>query len=305
MGITIITFIIVFVLIGSAGLLIAVRGGMTARLSAVIAPETVGDSWLNWLRPRRAGESIRAALQPFDRVLPKSPQDVSIAQRRLIRAGYRDDSHLRIFYGCKVVVPVALALLVAISGVTNYIAPFMAYALAFGLGYLAPDFWLGRKITNRQTEILFSLPDFLDLLVVCVEAGLSMDQALARTVAELRPSQPEMSDEMGLVILEQRAGRPRADAWKNLAERVDLQVIRTLVSAILQADQFGTSISRTLRIYSDSLRIRRRQEVEEKAAKTAVKLVFPLVFFIFPSLFIVTLGPSLLVMGDAVEKYLK
>jgi tight adherence protein C len=304
MGLAVFTFIVIFVLIGSAGLLITWRVGAASRLSEAIA-DTHGESWLKWFKPRRAGESIRAVIQPFDRILPKSPQEVSVAQKRLIRAGYREDAHLRILYGSKVVVPLALVVLVAFGGVTNYFSPFIAYAMALGLGYLAPDFWLGRRITARQLEIRLGLPDFLDLMVVCIEAGLSMDQALSRTAEELRPSQPEISDEMGLVILEQRAGRPRVDAWRNLAERVDLEVIRTLVGAIIQADQFGTSIAKTLRIYSDGMRVKRRQDVEEKAAKTAVKLVFPLVFFIFPALFIVALGPSILVMSDAVEKFLK
>jgi len=305
MALALVTFIAVFVLIGSAGLLLAWRAGIASRLSVAIAPEGDRISWLDRLSPDRAGESIRAAIEPFDRVLPKSPQEVSVTQKRLIRAGYREDSSLRIFHGTKVLVPIALAILVAVCGVTNYLNPFMAYAMALGLGYLAPDFWLGNRITKRQTNIRLGLPDFLDLLVVCVEAGLSLDQSISRTVEELRPSQPEISDEMGLVVLEQRAGRPRVDSWRNLAERVDLEVMRTLVAALIQADQFGTSISKTLRVYSDGLRVRRRQDVEEKAAKTAVKLVFPLVFFIFPSLFIVALGPSLLVMADAVEKYLK
>jgi len=304
MGLALITFIAVFVLIGSAGLLFALRAGMTARLSVAIAPEG-RESWLNRLRPGRAGESILAAIQPFDRVLPKSPQEVSVAQKRLIRAGYREDAHLRIFHGSKVVVPIVLVLLVTFSGITESFNPFIAYVMAIGLGYLAPDFWLGNRIAKRQTEIRLSIPDFLDLMVVCIEAGLSIDQALVRTSDELRPTHPELSDETGLVSLEQRAGRPRVDAWRNLAERVDLEIVRTLVGAIIQADQFGTSIAKTLRIYSDGLRVKRRQDVEEKAAKTAVKLVFPLVFFIFPALFVVTLGPSLLVMVDAVERYLK
>jgi tight adherence protein C len=305
MALTVFTFIAVFVLIGSAGLLLVYRAGIKSRLSVAIAPEAEGLSWLDRLSPDRAGESIRAAIEPFDRVLPKSPQEVSVVQKRLIRAGYREDSFPRIFYGTKVVVPIALTILVAVCGVTNYFSPFIAYAMALGLGYLVPDFWLGHQIAKRQTEIRLGLPDFLDLLVVCVEAGLSIDLALARTAEELRPSQPEISDEMGLVILEQRAGRPRMDSWRNLAERVDLDVVRALVGALIQADQFGTSISKTLRIYSDGLRVRRRQDVEERAAKTPVKLVLPLVFFIFPSLFIVALGPSFLVMADAVDKYLK
>jgi len=305
MGLALITFIGIFALILAGGMLAASRVDLTSRLAAAIAPHSIADSWLSRLRPGRAKESIQAVVQPFDRVLPKSPQEVSVAQKRLIRAGYREDAHLRILYGSKVLVPIALALFVFISGVSEIFSPFIAYAMALGLGYLVPDFWLGRQIAKRQTAIRLGLPDFLDLLVVCIEAGLSMDQAMARTTKELGTAQPEISDEMGLVLLEQRAGRPRVDAWRNLAERVDIDVVKSLVGAIIQADQFGTSIAKTLRIYSEGLRTKRRQDVEEKAAKTAVKLVFPLVFFIFPALFIVTLGPSILVMADAVEKYLK
>jgi tight adherence protein C len=305
MGLALVTFIAVFVLVGSAGLLIAWRTAMAARLTTAIAGDAQSESWLDRLRPKRAGKSIQAVIEPFDRVLPKSPQEVSVTQKRLIRAGYREDSYLRIFYGSKVLVPIVMTVLVAVGGITQYFNPVMAYIMALGLGYLAPDFWLGHRIAVRQTEIRLGLPDFLDLMVVCVEAGLSIDQAISRAAEELRYSQPEISDEMGLVVLEQRGGRPRADTWKNLAERVDLEVVRTLVTAIIQADQFGTSISKTLRVYSDGLRVKRRQEVEEKAAKTAVKLVLPLVCFIFPTLFIVALGPSLLVMAEAVEKFLK
>jgi tight adherence protein C len=138
-----------------------------------------------------------------------------------------------------------------------------------------------------------------------MEAGLSLDQALSRTLDELQASQPEITDEMTLLILEQRAGKPRVDSWKSLVERVDIEIVRTLAAAIVQADQFGTSITRTLRVYSDGLRVRRRQQVEELAAKTSVKLVFPLVFFIFPTLFIVALGPSMLAIQDSFAKYFK
>ena len=142
-------------------------------------------------------------------------------------------------------------------------------------------------------------------MVVCIEAGLSLDYGLDRAAKEMQAGQPEISDEFGLVILEQRAGRPRVDAWRNLAERVDLDVVRTLTSSVIQADQFGTSIAKTLRVYSDGLRIQRRQQVEELAAKTAVKLVFPLVLFIFPPLFIIALGPAALSMVETFNKVLK
>lgn len=304
MGIALFAFIAIFVLIGSAGLLISFRAGMSQRVSAAIAPDHHHENWIDTLK-KRPKESIKAVVQPFDKILPKTAQEVSVAQKRLMRAGYRDDSHLRIFYGSKVLVPLVFCAVFALSGASRYFNPLMLYVSALGLGYLAPDFWIGRRIKRRQTNIRLALPDFLDLMVVCVEAGLSLDQGLARTAEELRSGHPQISDEMGLLILEQRAGRPRADAWRNLAERVDLEVIRTLVGSIIQADEFGTSIAKTLRIYADGLRIQRRQEVEELAAKTPVKLVFPLVFFIFPTLFIVALGPSILALQDSVAKYLK
>jgi tight adherence protein C len=305
MGIALFAFIAVFLLIASAGLFVFYRAGMTQRLAVAISPDTEQETWLSRLRPNRARASIKAAVQPFDRVLPKSPQEVSVAQQRLIRGGLREDGHLRVFYGTKVLLPMFLCVVVAVGGVTSQMSPFYAYTLALAVGYLLPDFWLGRRIKQRQTNIRLALPDFLDLMRICIEAGLSLDQALARTTDETRTSHPEIADEMGLVTLEQRAGRPRIEAWRNLADRIDLEVIRTLVSAIVQADQFGTSIAKTLRIYSENLRTQRRQQIEEIAAKMAVKLVFPLVFFIFPSIFVVALGPSLLAISDSFNKYFK
>src|SRR5262249_40050302 len=149
---------------------------------------------------------------------------------------------------------------------------FFVYGAAIGLGYLAPDFWLGKRIKRRQMAVRLGLPEILDLMVICIEAGLSVDQATARTTEELRISQPAISDELGLVILEQRAGRTRADAWKNLADRVEIDVIRDLVAVLVQADQFGTSVAKNLRVYSDTLRTKRKQQLEEIAAKTTVKL---------------------------------
>jgi tight adherence protein C len=302
-GIALVTFVGVFVLIVSGGLLVFFRLGMMQRLSAAIAPGEERRAWWTWMRPSQAGESIQSAIQPFDRVLPKSPLEVSVAQQRLMHAGFREDKHLRVFYGLKVLLPVWFCMLVAVSDVTNALSPLYAYALAVAGGYLAPDFWLGRRIKQRRENIQMALPDFLDLMTVCVEAGLSMDQALQRTTDEMRTSSPEIADEMGLVSLEQRAGRPRTEAWKNLAGRVDLDVLRTLVTAIIQADQFGTSIAKTLRTYAEGLRTRRRQQVEELAAKMAVKLVFPLVVFIFPAIFVVALGPSLLAIQEQFLKY--
>jgi tight adherence protein C len=303
MGVAFFAFVTIFLLIGSAGLLIFYREAMLQRLSQAIAPQTKGS------RPSRsamdrAGTSIKAAIQPFEKVLPKSPQEVSVVQKRLIRAGLREDSYVKIFYGAKVLAPVALCLLATVTGMSRN-NPFFVYPMALALGYLIPDFWLGRRIAKRQLNMRLGVPDFLDLMVVCIEAGLSLDAALTRSVDELRSGQPELSDEFGLVLLEQRAGRPRVDAWRNLAERVDIDIIRTLTASLIQADQFGTSIAKTLRVHSETLRIQRRQRVEELAAKTAVKLVFPLVLFIFPSLFVVVLGPAAISISESFQKYFK
>ena len=296
-------FTAIFVLISSAGLLIFYREAMGRRLAEAISPQREKKG-VSWFRMDRAGASLKAVVQPFDKILPKSPLEVSVLEQRLIRAGLREESYVSSVNGAKVVVPILLCALVLVSGATRYFSPFLAYLMALGLGYLAPDFWLGRRIKSRQMQVRLGLPDFLDLMVVCIEAGLSLDYAVDRATKELAASQPAICDEFGLVLLEQRAGRPRADAWRNLAERVDMDVIRTLTSSVIQADQFGTSIAKTLRVYSETLRIQRRQRVEELAAKTAVKLVFPLVLFIFPPLFIVALGPAALAMVDTFKRVL-
>ena len=203
----------------------------------------------------------------------------------------------------RLLVPALLCILATVTQVYTY-APLFVYALAAGLGFMAPDFWLSNRISARQLKLRLGLPEALDLIVICVEAGLSMDKATMRTSEELRISQPAIADELNLVYLEQRAGRPRGEAWKHLGDRTDVDNIRSLASILIQADKFGTSIGKTLRAHSETLRTRRRQDAEEQAAKTTVKLVFPLVLFIFPSLFVVTLGPSMIIMFEGFAKYL-
>jgi tight adherence protein C len=210
---------------------------------------------------------------------------------------------LSFFYGTKVLVPLTLCAIVFATGIAQQ-SPIVFYAVALGLGYLAPDFWLGKKISARQKKIKMGLPDVLDLLVICVEAGLGIDQATARTAQELTAAQPAVADELSIVVLEQRAGRPRDDAWRHMAERTDVDTVRNLVSMLVQSEQFGTSIAKTLRTHSDTLRVQRIQQVEEMAAKTTIKLIFPLVFFIFPCLFLVTLGPAVILMSESFKEFL-
>jgi tight adherence protein C len=296
MGFAAFTFLVIFLLIASGGLLLFYRAAMLQRISTVVTPRARQAGGLFGALQRHV--SVGGMVQQFQRVLPRSQAEVSVTQQRLIRAGYRNDSAVNVFYGAKVLVPVGFFLLVMVSGLSSY-NPFIAYALALGVGFLAPDFWLGRKIAKRQARIRLGLPDVLDLLVICMEAGQSLDQATARTGEELRWAQPQLSDELGVVVLEQRAGRARADSWKHFAERTGVDSVRNLVSVLVQAEQFGTSIAKTLRIHSDTLRTQRRQKVEEQAAKTSVKLVFPLVFFIFPSIFLVILGPAAIIITDS------
>jgi tight adherence protein C len=289
MGFAIFAFIIVFLLIAGSGLFLSNRSEMLQRISDVINPHPKQKSLLSAIQ--QAGLSVSGVVERFDNILPKSQAEISVVRQRLIRAGYRKESTVKVFYGSKVLVPLLLCALALVTGFASF-SPFFVYVLALGLGFLAPDFWLGRRIATRQRRIRRGLPDVLDLLVICIEAGLSLDQATARTAVELKAAQPELCDELGIVVLEQRAGRPRSDAWRHLAERTDIDCVRVLVSMLIQTEQFGTSISKMLRIHGDTLRTQRVQAVEEAAAKTTIKLLFPLVLFIFPSLFLVTLGPA-------------
>jgi tight adherence protein C len=190
-----------------------------------------------------------------------------------------------------------LCVVVTATGFYRF-SPIFVFGLAVTLGYLLPDFVLDHLIKARGDALRLGLPELLDLLVVCLEAGLSLDQALLRATDELRSTFPAISDELGLVLLEVRAGRPRVDAWRTLADRTNVSAIRQLVSIFVQSDQFGTGISRTLRTHSEVMRTRRRQHVEELASKTAVKLVFPLLLFIFPSIWVVSLGPAIITIVD-------
>jgi tight adherence protein C len=301
MGFAAFTFLFLFLLIASGGLILFYREAMIQRISAVITPRPKQGSLRDTIE--QTGFTLGNIVERFERVVPKSTAEMSVVQQRLIRAGYRSDSAVKLFYGAKFLVPLALCLLAFTTGVGNY-SPFFVYLVAIGLGFLLPDFWLSNRISARQARIRRGLPDVLDLLVICIEAGLSLDQAVSRTAEELSLAQPAVCDELSIVVLEQRAGLHRAEAWRHFAERTNVESVRNLVSVLVQSEKFGTSIAKTLRIHSDTLRTQRRQKVEEQAAKTTVKLVFPLVFFIFPSLFLVTLGPAAITVMESFDKYL-
>lgn len=241
--------------------------------------------------------NIEKVFEPLSKLIPKSPGEVSSTRKKLMRAGYRNKSAITIFYGIKVAViilaPLLLFLASRFRGMATENLIFSLFACV-GAGYIIPDFILSTRVKARQERIQLSLPDALDLMVVCVEAGLGLDQAILKTSEELRVTHPDICDELNLVNLELRAGKPRKEALKNLADRTGVDDINGLVSMLIQTDRFGTSIAQSLRVHSDSLRTKRRQRAEERAHKVSVKLVFPLVFLIFPAMFVIILGPGII-----------
>ena len=236
-------------------------------------------------------ERIEQALDPLSKAIPLSPSDVSRTRRWLIQAGYRDPRHLTVYVGSRLAC--AFVALVAVLAGSGFDSPILLVSVT-AFGFFLPRFALKRKIQHRQHRIKLGLPDALDLTVICVEAGLALDQAMMRVGQDLHHAHPELSDEFHLVNLEMRAGKPRAEALRNLVERTGVDDIRSLVGTLIQTDRFGTSVAQALRVHSDSLRTERRQRAEEQAAKTTIKMVIPLVLFVLPSIIFVTLGPAVI-----------
>ncbi|MGE0444270.1 MAG: type II secretion system F family protein [Vicinamibacterales bacterium] len=235
-------------------------------------------------------QALIAAFKRLGEMAPKSASEIGSLQRKLLAAGYRRHEAIWIFLGIRVgfgLVCFAVASLPALFRAN------VAVALgAAGAGYLLPGMVLGRMARKRQHRIRLSLPDALDLLVVSVEAGLGLDQAILRVGDELSFAHPDLSEELRLVNLELRAGTGRAEALHNLATRTGVEDVASLVAMLVQTDKFGTSVAQSLRVHSETLRTKRRQRAEEAAAKTGVKMVFPLVFCIFPAIWVVTIGPA-------------
>jgi tight adherence protein C len=215
--------------------------------------------------------------------------------RRLMLAGYRKPAHADLFLGARLALPALSGFLVAALVGTNTIFIFL---LTIVLAFFIPDFWLNHAVKKRREKIRMSLPDGLDLLAICMEAGLGLDQGIVRVGQELKVSHPELSEELLQINFEQRAGAPRIAAWKSFSDRADSENVRSFVAMLIQTDRFGTPISKSLGNFSDALRTQRRQKAEEMAAKTTIKLVPPLVFFIFPSIGIVTVLPAILTVME-------
>jgi tight adherence protein C len=242
------------------------------------------------------GLTVRVIQQIGEKV-PVNPADATVIRNDLIAAGYRSQGALAIYLGARAVSSVLLVLLgVAFryNITSNTILALVIPVAAGFLGFFGPSFYLDHLVSARQERLRLGLPDALDLMVVSVEAGLGLDQALQYVGRELAPTHPDLGDELQLVNLEIRAGKRRADALRHLADRTGEPELRKLVAMLIQTDRFGTSVAESLRTHSDFMRTRRRQQAEERAGKVGVKLVFPIFFLILPSMLVVAAGPGLL-----------
>jgi tight adherence protein C len=227
------------------------------------------------------------------KILPRSSEHASGAEILLTRAGYRRPEAAVALRAVQIILVVVLLSMVYLTGFYR-LNPVFVLGVATLLGFFGPEFWLGYRVRKRQQALRLALPDALDLLVICVEAGLGLDQALLYVGKELRIAHPELCEEFDLVNAEVHMGKTRTEALRSFASRTGVEDVKALVATLIQTDRFGTSVAQSLRVHSDDLRIKRRQRAEEMAAKTAVKMVVPMVLFIFPALFVVILGPAVI-----------
>ena len=234
-----------------------------------------------------SGDVLAKPFTLFRRFFASEPNPEIV--RRLLLAGYRKPYHADIFVGSRLAIPAVLGLAVALLFTEN---TFIFFVIALVIGFFAPEFWLSHAINRRRHQLKLSLPDGLDLMSICLEAGLGMDQAVVRVGQELEMSHRALSEELLLINFEQRAGVQRIAAWQSFAGRAGFESARSFVAMLVQTDRFGTPIAKSLAVFSDALRTQRRQLAEERAAKTTIKLVPPLVFCIFPSMGVVIVGPA-------------
>jgi tight adherence protein C len=275
-------------------MLVFTRDPVKQRLKALDERESVraepGTTWL---------ERLARLAQPLAKLsVPADGWETSPVRLRFINAGWRDAATPGLFHAGKTALTLGLPLmayaLLSHGGQRAASTTFLFLAVSAACGYYLPDIILKRRIALRQREIFETFPDALDLMTVCVEAGLAMDSALARVGGEIGLKSPVLAEELQLVTLELRAGSAKEKALRNLALRTGVEDVESLAKMLIQAERFGTSIGSALRVQSDQLRVRRRQLIEEKAGKIATKLLFPLIFCIFPALLVVLLGPAVL-----------
>ena len=236
--------------------------------------------------------------KPIRNLVTSNDEEVAY---QLSLAGFKDAGHVEVYASAKILLPVIGFLASSFTGKNMlYVA-----LITTVLGFFIPDLFVTQLITRRKEKVRLGFPDALDLLVICMEAGLGIDQALVRVGHEMKLNCPALSDELQVITQEQRAGKPRLDAWRSMSQRLDLDFVRQFVTMLVQTERFGTPIAGALGQFADSLRLQRTQEAEERASKSGVKLLFPLVFFIFPSIFVVLLGPAMLHIGKMLSDFAK
>jgi tight adherence protein C len=285
------------------GTVAMIVGAVTAYVLARAAPqrrrlERVGQvqSTASVLLDSPANPSLTPEASPFVKTvsswLPRSPKEVSRQRKRFMRAGYHSLTPMAVYTLGQIAGPVVFGGLALIL----VKAPWSLLVAGAGalFGWLLPSFVVERLISRRQKVIQNGLPDALDLLIVCLEAGSGMDQAILKVSEELGLAYPPLAEEFRMIITETRAGKPRLDAFRNFSSRTGVEDVRALVAMLVQTDRFGTSVSQALRTHADTSRTKRRQRAEERAAKIGVKLVFPLVFALFPAFFVIALGPAVI-----------
>lgn len=238
-------------------------------------------------------------VKTLSKFLPKSPKDMGRLQRRFSTAGLHGPAPVAAYLIGEVVLAI-VGLMIPLYFM-GWRRGMVFAVLAAVVGYMIPSFLLGYYVTKRQKEIRNGLPDALDLLIVCLEAGLGLDQAISKCADELALAHPALAEELRMINVEGRAGKPRIEAFKNFADRTKVDDVRSLVSMLVQTDRFGTSVAQALRTHADVSRTKRRQRAEERAAKIGVKLVFPLVFCLFPAFYVVTLGPAIIKFVEALS----
>jgi tight adherence protein C len=273
--------------------------GNNAALAQLDDLATIGAGEDTVARRRRQQrlDRMKSVLQAFGERVESGRTDNSEVRQFLLQAGYVDPNSVAIYWALRVILAMGLVaaalFLLPLLGFTT-MQVFMAVIWMGAVGWVGPVFYVRSRLKARQKDLQKAMPDMLDMLVVCVEAGLGLNQAFVRVADEIDHVSVVMAEQLALVNLEMRAGTPRDEAMKNLADRTGLNDMKSLVSMLIQTDRFGTSVADALRVHSDTMRTKRRQRAEEAAAKTTIKLVFPLVLFVFPAMFVVVLGPSVI-----------
>ena len=277
----------------AAGLILLLGGDepVDARLMEIAASpssgtSSMGESSQSSLAQMATG--ISSIFKPVRGLITGSDEDLAY---RLTLAGFRKPEHVEIYTALKMLLPVF-----AIAAGSFFSNMFTAIVVGSLAGFFGPDLILSNLVSRRQDSIRRALPDALDLLVICMEAGLGIDQAMVRVGEEIKLTSPPLAEELQIINREQRAGKPRLDAWRSMAGRVDIEFVRQFITMLVQTERFGTPVAQALSQFADAVRLRRTQAAEELAAKTGARLLFPLILFIFPSIFVVTIVPAILSM---------